>query len=227
MYENNQLEIAKEVEDYTKSTNLQQLYHALKRLNNGKLCIDSLEPPPNEMEGILDKIGAAFDLAYQRFLDLQKAEAQTKESQIEAALEKVRSRSLAMQKPDELQEVVAMVAEKLKELGVIFDAGGVILCTYFPDNKDVVHWIAVPDFSSSGRYYVPYFDNPIFNDAWDSKIKGDAYFSKEFPVEVKIIFLSIRLNIVITGICQKTINSMYLQAESHHCQPLGLKIRQF
>ena len=53
----------------------------------------------------------------------------------EAALEKVRSRSLAMHKTDELQEVVAVVAEKLHELGVIFDAGGVILCTYFTDNK--------------------------------------------------------------------------------------------
>jgi len=134
---------------------------------------------------IIKRFSKVFEQAYIRFLDLQKAEAQAREAQIEAALEKVRSRSLAMHKPAELQEVVAVVAEKLQELGVIFDAGGVILCTYFPDNKDVVHWIAVNDFSSSGRYYLPYFDNPIFNEAWDSKIKGDAYFSKEFPVEAK------------------------------------------
>lgn len=141
-------------------------------------------PPAGDID-ILIQFAGAFDLAHRRFLDLQKAEKQAREAQIENALEKVRSRSLAMHKPDELQEVIAVVAEKLKELGVIFDAGGVILCTYFPDNKDVVHWIAVDDFSSSGRYFVPYFDNPIFNDAWDSKIKGDAYFSKEFPVEAK------------------------------------------
>ena len=90
-----------------------------------------------------------------------------------------------MHKPDELQEVITVVAEKLQELGVIFDVGGVILCTYFPDNKDVVHWIASPDFSSSQSYYVPYFDNPIFSEAWDSKNRGDVYFSKEFPVEAK------------------------------------------
>ncbi|MDX5586414.1 MAG: ATP-binding protein [Aureibaculum sp.] len=138
-----------------------------------------------EEEDLLARFTRVFEQTYARFLDLEKAEAQVRESQIEAALEKVRSRSLAMHKPDELQEVIAVVAEKLKELGVIYDAGGVILCTYFPDNKDVVHWIAVDDFSTSGRYFVPYFDNPIFNDAWDSKIKGDAYFSKEFPVEAK------------------------------------------
>ncbi|PWK17772.1 ATP-binding protein [Xanthomarina spongicola] len=183
--ENNKNNIADEVEEYTESTKLERLHHAVKKLNNGKLVIDLLNPPSNEMETILTKMGAAFDLAYKRFEDLQKAEAQARESQIEAALEKVRSRSLAMHKPEELQEVVAVVAEKLKELGVIFDAGGVILCTYFPDNKDVVHWIAVDDFSTSGRYLVPYFDNPIFSEAWDSKIRGDAFFSKEFPVEVK------------------------------------------
>ncbi|MFL0354668.1 ATP-binding protein [Xanthomarina sp. GH4-25] len=151
----------------------------------GFMGITTSEPIEENTLILLERFTAVFQQAYTRFLDLQKAEAQSRESQIEAALEKVRSRSLAMHKTDELQEVVAVVAEKLHELGVIFDAGGVILCTYFPDNKDVVHWIAVDDFSTSGRYFVPYFDNPIFNEAWDSKSRGDAYFSKEFTVEAK------------------------------------------
>ena len=153
--------------------------------SQGMFLFTSNEPESDETMDLLVRFAKVFDQAFTRFLDLQKAEAQAKEAQIEAALEKIRSRSLAMHKPEELQEVVAVVAEKLKELGVIFDAGGVILCTYFPDNKDVMHWITVPDFSSSGSYLVPYFDNPIFNDAWDSKNKGDAYFSKEFPVKAK------------------------------------------
>jgi signal transduction histidine kinase len=183
--ENNKIEIADEVEEFIETTHLKQLHHAVKKLNNGKLVIDLMNPPSDEMETILTKMGAAFDLAYKRFEDLQKAEAQTREALIEAALEKVRSRSLAMHKPDELQEVVSVVAEKLQELDVILDAGGVIICTYFPDNKDVIHWISAPDFSHSGSYFVPYFDNPIFTDAWDSKNRGDAYFSKEFSVETK------------------------------------------
>ena len=150
------------------------------------VVVDHSGIPLTEAENsILIRLSKVFNQTYTRFLDLQKAEEQAREAQIEAALEKVRSRSLAMHNPEELQEVVAVVAKKLKELGVIFDAGGVILCTYFPDNKDVIHWISVDDFSSSGRYFVPYFDNPIFNDAWDSKMKGDAYFSKAFPAEAK------------------------------------------
>jgi len=139
----------------------------------------------DDEKNILGRFSKEFQRTYTRFLDLQKAEVQAREKEIELALEQVRSRTMAMHNPEELQEVVAVVAKKLKELGVIFDAGGVILCTYFPDNKDVIHWISVDDFSSSGRYFVPYFDNPIFNDAWDSKMKGDAYFSKAFPVAAK------------------------------------------
>ncbi|MBO3117172.1 nuclear transport factor 2 family protein [Winogradskyella sp. DF17] len=188
--ENDQIKVADEVEEYTISTELKELYHAVKKLNNGKLVIDLMDPPSEEMQTILTKMGAAFDLAYKRFEDLQRAEAQTREAQIEAALEKIRSRSLAMHKPEELQEVVAVVAKKLKDLGVIFDAGGVILCTYFPDNKDVMHWISADDFSYSGNYLVPYFENPIFDNAWDSKMRGDAYFSEEFSVEVKNDFFT-------------------------------------
>ena len=165
-----------------------QLCYTMFSFGNGSIGISNFGILSDYQKNILERFRNVFTFAYKRYSDLAQAEAQARESQIEAALEKVRSRSLAMHKPEELQEVVALVAEKLQELGVIFDAGGVILCTYFPDNKDVMHWIAVSDFSSSGSYLVPYFDNPIFNDAWDSKNRGDAYFSKEFPVEVKNSF---------------------------------------
>jgi len=168
-----------------KSAALPKEYYHYSPFGAGGLYFFSNSEPFDEDKQIIHRFAEVFDLTYTRFLDLQKAEAQAREAQIEAALEKVRSRSLAMQKPEELQEVVAVVAEKLKDLGVIFDAGGVILCTYFPENKDMLHWIAVDDFSTSGRYFLPYFDTPILSEAWDSKLRGDAYFSKEFTVEAK------------------------------------------
>ncbi|MCA0151638.1 ATP-binding protein [Winogradskyella vincentii] len=184
--------------------------------SHGYLHLVSGSQLNEEEETLLARFTRVFEQTYARFLDLQKAEAQAREAQIENALEKVRSRSLAMHKPEELQEVVAVVAEKLKELGVIFDAGGVILCTYFPDNKDVVHWIAVDDFSSSGRYFVPYFDNPIFNDAWDSKIKGDTYFSKEFTVEAKNDFFQQAFENSDYKKMPEDYKQFVLQADSHN-----------
>jgi len=152
------------------------------------MCIDLLEPPAAEIESILTKMGAAFDLAYKRFEDLRKSEEQLREAQIEAALEKVRARTMAMHKPDELQEVVTLVAEKLQDLGVIMDAGGVIICTYFPDSKDVVHWLASSDFSSSKPYLLPYFDHKIFKEAWHSRESGEDFFSKAYSVDEKNSF---------------------------------------
>lgn len=141
----------------------------------------------NEID-IIKRFAKVFEQAYIRFLDLQKAEAQTREAQIEAALEKVRSRSLAMHTPNELGDVVTVIVEKLKELDVVLDANGVVLCTYFTDSKNVLHWIAAPDFSFAGSYLLPYFDHPIFNDAWQSRESGALYFSKAYSIEEKNTF---------------------------------------
>jgi signal transduction histidine kinase len=152
----------------------------------GYLLVSALKP--FEEKHILPRFSKVFEQTYTRFLDLTKAEEQAREAQIEAALEKVRSRSLAMHTPNELDEVVVILVEKLKDLNVVLDANGVVLCTYFEDSRDVCHWISSPDFTFSGSYLLPYFDHVIFNDAWQSKEKGDAYFSKAYSVEEKNSF---------------------------------------
>ncbi len=87
------------------------------RLTNGILSIDLMQAPSADTKNIVLKMAGAFNLAYQRFLDLQKAEAQTREAQIEAALEKVRSRTMAMQSSNELQETAAVLFQEFKKLG--------------------------------------------------------------------------------------------------------------
>jgi hypothetical protein len=66
---------------------------------------------------ILKRFAKVFDQAYTRFLDLQKAEAQAREAQVEAALERVRSRTTGMQKSEELREVIQTVFEQLQAFG--------------------------------------------------------------------------------------------------------------
>ncbi len=161
---------------------------ACARISNGLLGVDLVSPPSGDTKTIVLKMAAAFNQAYTRFLDLQKAEAQAREAQIEAALEKVRSRSLAMHSTNELGEVVTVIVEKLTELDVVLDANGVVLCTYFEDSKDVLHWIVSPDFKMAGSYLLPWFDHLIFREAWESKESGDAYFSKAYSVEDKNSF---------------------------------------
>ena len=58
-----------------------------------------------------------FELAYRRYLDIEKAEAQAREAEIELSLERVRARTMAMQKSDELAETAQVLFEQFSELG--------------------------------------------------------------------------------------------------------------
>ena len=167
------------------------LYYAEAFMKYGCFGINIKHQISDEEKQILERFSVEFERTYTRFLDLQKAEAQAQEAQIEAALERVRSRSLAMHKTDELQEVVQVVAEELKNTGVILDTGGAVICTYFEDSKDVIHWTATEDASHpSVPYKLPYFEDELFDEAWMSKDRGDDYFAKEFSFEVKNAFFS-------------------------------------
>ena len=81
------------------------------------LMFITLEACP-EAHDIFKRLGNVFEQTYTRFLDLQKAEAQAREARIEAALERVRSRTLAMQKSDELAETSAVLFQQLIQLGI-------------------------------------------------------------------------------------------------------------
>jgi len=66
----------------------------------------------------MKRFADVFNLTYTRFQDLQHAEAQAKEAKIETALERVRSRTMAMQRSDELAETAAIVFKQLINLGI-------------------------------------------------------------------------------------------------------------
>jgi hypothetical protein len=72
----------------------------------------------SESWDLLQRATSVFSMAYTRFSDLQLAEAQAREAQIETALERVRSRTLAMQKSDELAETASELFRQLIHLGI-------------------------------------------------------------------------------------------------------------
>lgn len=112
-------EEADNVAEFLATNTFEYLLHPTVKLANGKMSVDILNTsPPTEMESIMVKMGAAFDLAYKRFQDLQKAEAQVREAKIEAALEKIRSRTMAMQQSDELPEAANVLFNEVRKLGI-------------------------------------------------------------------------------------------------------------
>ena len=129
--------------------------------------------PPTEDIDILIKFAGAFDLAHQRFLDLQKAEKQAREVQIELALEKVRSRTMAMQHSDELQEASFLLDQQVRALGIktwgcAFNIYGEKESTeWFGNEAGVLHTYTVPR-------------EGIFKDYYQKGQKGESLLIKEF-----------------------------------------------
>jgi signal transduction histidine kinase len=148
----------------------------------------SVTPFTAEENATLMRFGKVFQQAYTRFLDLQKAEAQAREAQIEAALERVRSRSLAMHKSEELPEVIQLVFEQLRQLNFNIDSAQFDL--NFRENDDLNLWAAVPGQPYPTRLQIPYFNNAVFNSVKHAKEAGLTLAANNFTFEEKNQFFN-------------------------------------
>src|SRR6266496_6665409 len=97
-----------------KATSLTSYWFSLGPVAIGTSTYDPLS---EEEVTLFKRFRNVFDLAYRRYLDIEKAEAQAREAQIELALERVRARTMAMQRSEELSETVAVLFEQFNELG--------------------------------------------------------------------------------------------------------------
>ncbi len=134
-----------------------------------------------------------FQQTYTRFLDLQKAEAQAREAKIEAALERVRSRSMAMRKSEELREVVALLYEQMEPLGMARDGCELILCN--EQTNQMEFWHSNPIQSVMPEcYYVPRLVHPICEEQWAAWKEGASPFTIELKGAKKHDFETVMLD---------------------------------
>jgi len=176
--------------------------------SKGLLSISKPGPIPGETIQILERFAGVFDLTYTRFLDLKTAEAQAREAQIELGLERVRARAMAMQKSDELAELIDTVQKELTKLEFILN--NCIFWIMQEEPPAAVWWVApVNKTNLPQSYQVPFSDLPYFNavfDGWKKRVakwiyelkgkdkkKTDQYLFTEtdlvrFPDEVKQAF---------------------------------------
>jgi signal transduction histidine kinase len=132
---------------------------------------------------ILERFGRVFEQSYTRFLDLQKAEAQAREAQIEAALEKVRSRSLAMQKPKELTEVAELLRKEMGQLGVEeLETSSIYIVD--KENLQAECWYAIKDIREESKNLVSDEMTIIFADTWVGSEMGRFYRGKNEHISI-------------------------------------------
>ncbi|HEX6848840.1 MAG TPA: ATP-binding protein [Chitinophagaceae bacterium] len=177
--------LAPEVVNSMRSENSlhEKRYYRFSKFSGGALLMISKQPPSEEAAYLQKRASVVFDLAYRRFSDLQKAEAQAREAQIEAALEKIRSRSLAMHQSEELQEVVNTVFERLNDLNIEIDSCNIAI--FKERTKDWEYWIASPSQKRSAVFYMPYIDFGVTKDLVEAKEKGADFFTRSYRYEEK------------------------------------------
>lgn len=99
--------------------NIPALYYYFYSIGIGAIGISTFNSITDEKREILKRFRNVFDFAYRRYKDIALAEAQAREAKIEAALERVRSKTMGMQHSNELSETSFVLFKQLKELGEI------------------------------------------------------------------------------------------------------------
>jgi signal transduction histidine kinase len=89
------------------------------------------------------RIADAFGVTWRRLLEVQAAEKRTREAEIEAALERVRSQALSMQTSDDLPRVSATLFAEAQSL---FDAVNTGLGVVDGTAGTIHEWLVVPDW---------------------------------------------------------------------------------
>ncbi len=155
--------------------------------SNGNLIFITAQPVPQEWD-IFKRFATVFEQTYTRFLDLKQAEAQAREAQIEAALEKIRSRSLAMRHSGELKDVVSIVFQKLKELNVLL--GTVAIVLFDEKSRDCFFWIGNDLHDEPPLINLPYDENifeadTFLKDCWQARLTGKGFVNNKYSFERK------------------------------------------
>jgi signal transduction histidine kinase len=149
-------------------------YHFNALFPAGGLFAFRETPFTEEAKKVLRRFAHVFDLTYTRFLDLTRAESQTREAQLEAALERVRSRTLAMQKSEELAETAAEVFRQLISLGV--EPNRLFITIVKEETGELECWVTDEDGSKvSNRFTANIYRNRSMRkmfDGWKEQKKS-------------------------------------------------------
>jgi signal transduction histidine kinase len=151
-----------------------KVYLSFSFYNYGGLHLSTPEPLREDQLEILNRFSKVFDQTYTRFLDLQKAETQARESQIQLALERVRARTMAMKKSDELTNVAAILFQQVSELGIKTWTTG--FNVWSDDNNFYTDYITNPQGGFMEPYIIDATVMPVSIQIRAAKLKGEEFY---------------------------------------------------
>jgi signal transduction histidine kinase len=155
---------------------------------------------------VFKRFAAVFSLTYRRYLDLKLAEAQARESQIQASLERVRSRTLAMQSSNELPETAAVVFKQLINLGIA--PNRLYICIIRDRSGDMEFWITDEDGNKVSTQFTGNWKRNAsiqkMYDGWKQKLRSQIIDMQGAELDAYFLYLGKELQVPFRyGLSQK------------------------
>jgi hypothetical protein len=120
---------------------------------------------------IYRRFTSVLSLTYRRYQDLKEAEAQAREAQVEAALERVRGKTMAMHKSEQLAETAKVLFEQFDMLGKIPDRISIGIIK--EDQRTIEWWVTDQSGSQLNHGFSASIDEPTsmakVYEAWKNK----------------------------------------------------------
>jgi len=121
--------------------------------SQGYLMFISYEPVPDAYD-IFRRLARVFEQTYTRFLDLQKAEAQSREVIKQASLDRIRGEIASMRTTEDLERITPLIWKELMNLDVPFIRCGVFI---MDEEEEIIHnYLSTPDGKAIATFHLPY-----------------------------------------------------------------------
>ncbi len=141
------------------------------------LGISTYSPLSEEEINLFKRFLKVFELAYQRYLDIEKAETQAREARIEAALERVRAKAMSMRHSSELSHLIYELYNELTQLDARLDR--CLLLIVNPENMGITWWLTGREgLLAENGFFVKNNEHPshlAYLDGWRNKKKKWQY----------------------------------------------------
>jgi quinol monooxygenase YgiN len=122
----------------------------------GTLNVITHQPLTDEECIVMTQFAHAFGLIYTRFLDLQKAEEQTREALRKAALDKIRAEIASMRTADDLEHITPLIWRELITFDVPFSRCGIFIVR---EDEQLVHaYLSTPEGKSLAVLHLGFQD---------------------------------------------------------------------
>ncbi len=149
----------------------------------GGLGLSTYKPLSDDELEVFKRFHKVFSLAYRRFLDIQNAEAQVREAQIEGSLERVRSKTMAMRSSQDVGDTVAVMFDELVRLGIETVRCGIGILF---ESMQMEAWTAKSEEEGNATLIIGRLGlsiHPLLQEVYKSWIKGEQSYSYELRGE--------------------------------------------